>query len=273
MSKPKNIHRLFDMVVEEVSLVDRAANQHRFLLIKRSEPMETNEQSGTDAPTPEGSTAEAEDLANLPPENIDFGKDPAGADAPEAGASSTVPQAALDALGELANVVEVLQRGGLVENGATVAEKLRAAAQALGGSAPEAPPAPPGNLAESLGAALGRLEAFTAQLRAPSAPAPQPTPGADESSPAAETPAAPAVDLSGVEQALQQVSGVLGVLQRTVTEQGQRLARVEKNVGQPNSQPVEPESPKPPVDVGWPLDLNRPLDREHVDKAVSFHDI
>ena len=34
------VHRLLDMVVEEVSLVDRAANQHRFLIVKRSEPMD-----------------------------------------------------------------------------------------------------------------------------------------------------------------------------------------------------------------------------------------
>jgi len=25
--------------------------------------------------------------------------------------------------------------------------------------------------------------------------------------------------------------------------------------------------------VSWPLDLNRGLDRENVDKAVSFHDV
>jgi hypothetical protein len=36
------VHRLVDMVVEEVSLVDRAANQHRFLIVKRSEPMDQN---------------------------------------------------------------------------------------------------------------------------------------------------------------------------------------------------------------------------------------
>ena len=30
-----SVHRLVDMVVEEVSLVDRAANKHRFLLVKR----------------------------------------------------------------------------------------------------------------------------------------------------------------------------------------------------------------------------------------------
>jgi hypothetical protein len=26
-------------------------------------------------------------------------------------------------------------------------------------------------------------------------------------------------------------------------------------------------------DVGWPLDLNKPKDRESVDMAISFHDL
>ncbi|MGH9889024.1 MAG: hypothetical protein ACREBE_26060, partial [bacterium] len=33
------VHRLRDIVVEEVSLVDRAANKRRFLLVKRSNQM------------------------------------------------------------------------------------------------------------------------------------------------------------------------------------------------------------------------------------------
>jgi len=37
----KQVHRLLDMEVKEVSLVDRAANRRRFLLIKREEGMET----------------------------------------------------------------------------------------------------------------------------------------------------------------------------------------------------------------------------------------
>ena len=38
--KTDPLHRLFDMIVEEVSLVDRAANQRRFLVVKRSDDME-----------------------------------------------------------------------------------------------------------------------------------------------------------------------------------------------------------------------------------------
>ena len=43
------VHRLLDMVVEEVSLVDRAANQHRFLIVKRSEPMDQDTAAAADA--------------------------------------------------------------------------------------------------------------------------------------------------------------------------------------------------------------------------------
>ena len=60
----------------------------------------------------------------------------------------------------------------------------------------------------------------------------------------------------------------------TVKEQQQRLARVEKQFGLPNSS-QSPESVRKaaPEEVGWPMDLNNPMDRESVDKAVSFHDL
>jgi hypothetical protein len=39
------VHRLVDMVVEEVSLVDRAANKHRFLIVKRDDAMDDHTQN------------------------------------------------------------------------------------------------------------------------------------------------------------------------------------------------------------------------------------
>ena len=60
----------------------------------------------------------------------------------------------------------------------------------------------------------------------------------------------------------------------TVKEQQQRLARVEKQFGLPNSsQSPESVHKAAPEEVGWPMDLNNPMDRESVDKAVSFHDL
>ena len=53
------VHRLLDIVVEEVSLVDRAANKHRFLIVKRSEPMdESTTQTTTDQSDTEDVTSE-----------------------------------------------------------------------------------------------------------------------------------------------------------------------------------------------------------------------
>ena len=63
-------------------------------------------------------------------------------------------------------------------------------------------------------------------------------------------------------------------LSTLVQDQQQRLGRVEKQFGLPNSAaPAEHVSKAADADVGWPLDLNKPMDRENVDKAVSFHDL
>lgn len=44
----KDLHRLEDMLVEEVSTVDRAANKRRFLIVKRGQPMKTGPEIVTD---------------------------------------------------------------------------------------------------------------------------------------------------------------------------------------------------------------------------------
>ena len=67
----------------------------------------------------------------------------------------------------------------------------------------------------------------------------------------------------------------LRAIGETVKAQQQRLARMEKRFGLPNSAPIgeRPTRAEDEADVGWPLDLNRSLDRESVDKAISFHDV
>src|SRR5689334_13952987 len=50
------VHRLRDIVVEEVSLVDRAANKRRFLLVKRSSQMANDGKSKDDASSQDGRT-------------------------------------------------------------------------------------------------------------------------------------------------------------------------------------------------------------------------
>ena len=63
-------------------------------------------------------------------------------------------------------------------------------------------------------------------------------------------------------------------LSTSIAQQQQRLARLEKHHGLPNSKPSGEQPVRREVeDAGWPLDLNKPYDRESVDKAVSFHDV
>ncbi len=78
----------------------------------------------------------------------------------------------------------------------------------------------------------------------------------------------------GLTESLTKLTESFRQLSDTVKEQHQRLGRVEKQFGLPNSAaPAERVSKAADVDVGWPLDLNKPKDRENVDKAVSFHDL
>ena len=77
----------------------------------------------------------------------------------------------------------------------------------------------------------------------------------------------------GLAGQLAELAEALRSLTETVKEQQQRLARVEKQFGLPSSQSPEPVRKAEPEPVGWPMDLNNPMDRESVDKAVSFHDL
>ena len=94
---------------------------------------------------------------------------------------------------------------------------------------------------------------------------------AHDADPAHTEPPAQATD-GQVSKQLENVATSLRSLTGAVKEQGQRLARVEKGTGLPNSRTHDERPPAREEDVGWPLDLNRPLDRESVDKATSFHD-
>ena len=84
-------------------------------------------------------------------------------------------------------------------------------------------------------------------------------------SPAAPADAQVSKQLDGIATSLRTLTGA-------VKEQGQRLARVEKGTGVPNSRTHDERPPAREEEVGWPLDLNRPLGRDSVDKATSFHD-
>ncbi len=281
MSAPEDpnagVHRLIDMVVEEVSLVDRAANKHRFLVVKRDESMaDKTKKSGA--------------------------KPPAGPPAPERDGAQQVSKAIGDALGIATTALEALtnaieQLGQVVGDADTtpivaeLAEELSEVAGQLASAAGVEPSEPDasGDVASAVEGVRSMLSQVSELLAssatkndtAPPAPAPAAAPATPAAEPpsaappnAEQQPAPAAAEPDGVSKQLASVASSLRTLTDAMKDQSQRLGRLEKGVGLPNSRQA-PERPAPRQggdEVSWPLDLNRPMDRESVDKTTSFHD-
>lgn len=232
-----SVHRLVDMVVEEVSLVDRAANLRRFLIVKRDDSMDDTEDT-TKADVPADS--------------------PLGV--------------ALAALESLTDIVELL--GSDIDDAdpriAALAEQLRTTGEQLLSQAglSEDEEGDETEKARSVADNLVATKAAVARLRRGKKPAPKEDPPEDE-----EKNDAKKVDLAPITDGLAKLNEAFKALSESVTAQAQRLGRVEKQFGLPNSAPPpEPVTKSQPEEVGWPMDLNKPMDRENVDKAVSFHE-
>ena len=284
----RGVNRLLDIVVEEVSLVDRAANKHRFLIVKRSDDMD--ETTTDTAATIADDTEDVQDLA------ADTGEDSGGNDGGEGGSAGTDTPlgSALAALEGLTEAVEILATaGGDAVNPrlAELAGELSTVSQRLAGLAGGAPATaasggegqegqaeatdgdPLAAAIESVRATLTRVSSvIEAAGKGPDGGAGAGGVAGDAVSAGSNPDAGTAGD--GVAAQLGTLVTELRTLTGTVQEQQQRLARLEKRFGLPNSAPSGERPAKPEdEDVGWPLDLNRPYDRESVDKAVSFHDV
>ena len=246
------VHRLLDMVVEEVSLVDSAANLHRFLVVKRDQPMPNPTEPApaagdttrkADASLLSVATAALESITGLVEQLGELGDEDA---------TSLVTEL-IEELTELAT--ELGAAAGLEEEDASADTEKRA-------TAGEAIADVRGMLAKIgvlLDAARKAGEATSSAPVVPPAPAAPPAPA---------SPPTVAADAG-----LDAVTTSLRALTEAVKEQGQRLGRLEKGTGLPNSRSAA-ERPPPAADddESWPLDLNKPLDRASVDKSVSFHD-
>jgi hypothetical protein len=266
-----DVTRLIDMVVEEVSLVDRAANQRRFLLVKRSDVMSDEPSQDDDL---HGGADGADDAA-LPADLTDGegGPAPAGASEPTAaaprGASTEAVVAALEAL---TGVVEVLASQHLAKAKKPAAPPVDDEEDVADGGldeadeeddAPDAPPPrrrappPPKKQTKAQEGALADVRAQLARIELAVGRRPPPTPAPPAANP--------------ITDRLAEIAKMLGALKAQVAGQAGRLTKVEKNVGVPASAPLDGARPKAPDDVSWPLDINAPQDRASVAKDVSFH--
>ncbi|HEU4412791.1 MAG TPA: hypothetical protein VFS43_46535 [Polyangiaceae bacterium] len=288
----RRVHRLLDMVVEEVSLVDRAANNRRFLLVKRDDPMTktkgalTARQKAREGATRKRDTSDAAPAATSPapaPPAPPAATAPAPAGSPPAEGApppdGVDKQAAgplgvaLSALESLTEAVELLSTVADGEGAAdlpTLAGELREAADALAGAAGYEPSSDEGEAgdegsAEAEGA--GDVNAVITAVRSTLADVQALLAGAADD--AGATPA----DKAAGDGGLGAVATALKALTAAVAAQGERLVALEKRAGVPQSRsPEAPPRPAAPAEVSWPLDLNRPLDRASVDRTVSFHD-
>jgi hypothetical protein len=257
------VHRLVDMVVEEVSLVDRAANKHRFLVVKRDESMADKTKNSSAKP-------------------------PAAPTAPESDGAEQVTKAIGDALGIATTALEALtnaieQLGQIVGDADTtpivaeLAEELSSVAGQLASAAGVETTAS-GNSSDVSGAVEGvrSMLAQVSELLASSATknTPEQPPTASTPAPASEPQPGQANEPDEVSKQLSSVAASMRTLADAMKDQSQRLGRLEKGVGLPNSRqaPERPTGRSATEEVSWPLDLNRPMDRESVDKTTSFHD-
>ena len=238
------VHRLVDMVVEEVSLVDRAANQRRFLIVKRRQEMADE---GTPAPDAPGQDSAAGGAAA------------GGTVTPEALAAVTE---ALAALTELVTT-SAAEKAFPPKKPAKDGDKEDAGGEDEEEDDKDEEDDDEKELrrkaAETVTALLGQVKAALARLQtAVTAPAQKRAPTTDP-----------------VLAKLEAIGASLGKIETQLKDQDGRLGKVEKNVGLPASRAPEGKGKGDGDDdavVSWPMDLNAPMDRAHVDKAVSFHD-
>ena len=81
-------------------------------------------------------------------------------------------------------------------------------------------------------------------------------------------------DLEETNKGSGSIADAVRALVDAVKGQQKRLIRMEKRFGLPSSLPVgEGISKSDREDNSWPMDLNNPMDRESVDKSVSFHEV
>jgi len=268
------VHRLIDMVVEEVSLVDRAANKHRFLIVKRNDAMDDDTNPAEKATTdPDITTNPAmQDEASSIADGSPLGAAIAALESLTAivellgslGADNSDTRLAALAQQLRATAEQILERTGFAADEAAADATTTEVAASANTNEPAAADSKPSVFASDVAAAkqaLSRLAALAASALPASKEKRTDAPAVSDGAPP-------------VTESLAKLAESFRALSAMVQDQQQRLGRVEKQFGLPNSTaPGEQVSKAADADFGWPLDLNKPKDRESVDKAVSFHDL
>jgi hypothetical protein len=179
------------------------------------------------------------------------------ADAPDDETEAGVPDSLT---GELEDICELLE--GVGQQLADPAEKSRA----------KKPDATKGDVSKAgrrmakdrLARFQKALELLAAVLKELTDEKPAPTPSAGSAEKPLGKRGSP--DVGGLVASVQELT-------RVVKQQGEQLVRLQKTRATSNAIPVEGTSRRREIqEVSWPLDMNRPITRDRVDKAISFYD-
>lgn len=289
-TQEKPLTRLHDMLVEEVSLVDRAANKRRFLLTKRGDEMSKAKEvevvpDGKGALTAKPSEAPSEkEVAPAPastdPAPVEVAKKAKSEDKAD-GAKPPFPGAAPPFKPE----------GEGMKDDEDEEEKRKKAQAAKEKAAKDAASAPDEKV-QKRGAkmAKSRLEKFRTAVKVLGDVSKalnesskvlgevlkeidvgeMATDDDDDEPVEGRKPAAKAD--GAVIAALEKATATVAELGAKLAKQQEQIEKLTKSQPAPTSIPVEKKDDAPRGDVSWPLDMNNPVDRDHVAKDVSFHD-
>ena len=265
MTKPDdNLHRLEDILVEEVSTVDRAANKRKFLIIKRGQEMKT------------GSEVVRDGNGNLVTATIKM--------RPQW--KEGIIEAAADALERLAGLVETTKGATesddeTIEFPTEVSGELTAIADAIGGIAKklgvvkasdsdaggnggDPDPQPDQQDEKVLAAVQSMFDDLRKVIDESKKTQPKKSQTQESNVGSGEQPdkgaAVPgekffADALKGLQKSIEGIKGSIDQVQTTVHKQAEKITDLESTIDSPSSQDPEQPTQAAGDDVSWPMDM------------------
>jgi hypothetical protein len=273
------VHRLRDIVVEEVSLVDHAANKRRFLVVKRSDAMsdanmENEEDDGAESEETGAKPKKAEREAQVKTSEAADDETPDSAsEKPKPPKKKKQAKGTLDAVTEALKRLMTVAKGLQKDPDLDVASELGEVASLLRKS--DVPKEPVTKVGARM--ARARLERFHKALELLSAILEEltdtgeeleevvPTAGAAEAKPDPSMAQEPSPVVTELVSEMQKLA-------RVVKRQEEELSSLRQTRGVSNAMQVDSARRVEPQEVSWPFDMNRPISRDKVRKEVSFFD-
>lgn len=291
----RRVHELVDIIAEEVSDVDRAANRRTYLVVKRSEDMDDDDTLGPELVEDDDGNLTMFEKAEDDDEGDDDDDDEDAPAPRRARASGTaakkqaielpagVKPALLRALAEvlerLTAVVAAIKDAKETDERMerpmpdSVARELKGMQDQLAKLLDRYPARVSkagAKLANKRRAQLQSVIELLQKLLEEVSPADAGAPSSIAASPVAKSDAGAVAELGGLFASL--ADGVRALTAKVKTQDAE-IARLKKSTGLPASREVEStRAPKPPDPVSWPMDMNAPLTREQVAKDISFFD-